>query len=191
MKDFNPDYILYVVDDRQRLHFEQVFRACKRSGLTKDAILEHNYFGTINGPDGKPFKTRSGETLRLDMLIEETKEIFISKKESNKNMKEEDIDIIVNSILKFADLQNNREKNYIFDIDKFADVNGKTGPYILYTAVRIRKLVENYKNKIKLSNKIYNENDRDLRLKLLEVKDIVTRACNERMPHYIADYLYV
>lgn len=190
MKDFNPDYILYVVDDRQRLHFEQVFRACKRSGLTKDAILEHNYFGTINGPDGKPFKTRSGETLRLDMLIEETKEIFISKKESNKNMKEEDIDIIVNSILKFADLQNNREKNYIFDIDKFADVNGKTGPYILYTAVRIRKLVENYKNKIKLSNKIYNENDRDLRLKLLEVNDIVTRACNERMPHYIADYLY-
>lgn len=190
MKDFNPDYILYVVDDRQRLHFEQVFRACKRSGLTKDAILEHNYFGTINGPDGKPFKTRSGETLRLDMLIEETKEIFISKKESNKNMKEEDIDIIVNSILKFADLQNNREKNYIFDIDKFADVNGKTGPYILYTAVRIRKLVENYKNKIKLSNKIYNENDRDLRLKLLEVNDIVTRACDERMPHYIADYLY-
>ena len=190
MKDFNPDYILYVVDDRQRLHFEQVFRACKRSGLTKDAILEHNYFGTINGPDGKPFKTRSGETLRLDMLIEETKEIFISKKESNKNMKEEDIDIIVNSILKFADLQNNREKNYIFDIDKFADVNGKTGPYILYTAVRIRKLIENYKNKIKLSNKIYNENDRDLRLKLLEVNDIVTRACNERMPHYIADYLY-
>lgn len=191
MKDFDPDYILYVVDDRQRLHFEQVFRACKKSGLTKDAILEHNYFGTINGPDGKPFKTRSGETLRLDMLIEQTKDIFISKKESNKNMKKEDIDKIVNSILKFADLQNNREKNYIFDIDKFADVNGKTGPYILYTAVRIKKLVEaNEVLKDSIGNKIYNENDRDLRMKLLEVDEVVCKAADERMPHYIADYLY-
>lgn len=191
MKDFDPNYILYVVDNRQRLHFEQVFRACIKSGLTKDTILEHNYFGTINGPDGKPFKTRSGETLRLDMLIEDTKNIFISKKESNKDMKSEDIDKIVNSILKFADLQNNRERDYIFDIDKFSDVNGKTGPYILYTAVRINKLISS--NKISsslMSNTIYNENDRDLRMKLLEVNDIVTKACDERMPHYIADYLY-
>lgn len=191
MKDWDPNYILYVVDDRQRLHFEQVFRTCKKSGLTKDAILEHNYFGTINGPDGKPFKTRSGETLRLDMLIEQTREIFINKKEENKNMKKEDIDIIVNSILKFADLQNNREKNYIFDIDKFADVNGKTGPYILYTAVRIRKLVEANKTSSSfISDKIYNENDRNLRMKLLEVEGVVNNACNLRMPHYIAEYLY-
>ncbi len=191
MQDFNPDYILYVVDDRQSLHFEQVFRACKKSGLTKDAILEHNKFGTINGPDGKPFKTRSGETLKLDDLIAKTKEIFINKKESNKDMKKEDIDKIVNSILKFADLQNNREKNYIFDIDKFADVNGKTGPYILYTAVRIKKLISsNNIDTSVISDNIYNENDRDLRMKLLEVNDIVTKAANERMPHYIADYLY-
>jgi len=191
MKDFDPDYILYVVDDRQSLHFEQVFRACKKSTLTKDAILEHNAFGTINGPDGKPFKTRSGETLRLDMLIEQTKEIFISKKESNKNMKKEDIDKIVNAILKFADLQNNREKNYIFDIDKFSDVNGKTGPYILYTAVRIKKLIESNKTQNdEIGTKIYNENDRDLRMKLLEVNNVVSKAATERMPHYIADYLY-
>ncbi len=188
MKDWNPDYILYVVDARQRLHFEQVFRTCKKSDLTKDTILEHNYFGTINGPDGKPFKTRSGETLRLDELIEKTKEIFISKKEENKNMKKEDIDIIVNSILKYADLQNNRERDYIFDIDKFSDVNGKTGPYILYTAVRIKKLLPSFENK--LSNKIYNDNERDLRKKLLEVPNVVDKACIERMPHYIADYLY-
>lgn len=191
MKDWDPDYILYVVDDRQRLHFEQVFRTCMKSGLTKAAILEHNYFGTINGPDGKPFKTRSGETLKLDDLVEKTREIFVSKKESNKNMKKEDVDIIINSILKFADLQNNREKNYIFDIDKFADVNGKTGPYILYTAVRIKKLISsNEVSSKEISAKIYNENDRDLRKKLLEVNDVVTKAANERMPHYIADYLY-
>ena len=191
MKDFNPDYILYVVDERQRLYFEQVFRACKKSNLTKDTILEHNYFGTINGKDGKPFKTRSGETLKLDDLIKQTKEIFISKKESNKAMKEEDIDIIVNSILKYADLQNNREKNYIFDIEKFADVNGKTGPYLLYTAVRIRKLIEEAKvTNNSISNVIYNDNDRDLRKQLLKVNDIVTKAADERMPHYIADYLY-
>lgn len=190
MKDFNPDYMLYVVDARQRLYFEQVFRACHKSDLTPGVSLEHNYFGTINGPDGKPFKTRSGETLKLDDLINETKNIFISKKESNKDMSDKDIDIIVNSILKFADLQNNRERDYIFDIDKFSDVNGKTGPYILYTAVRIRKIFENNKYEFKLSDKIYNENDRDLRMKLLEVSSVVDKACEERMPHYIADYLY-
>ena len=134
MKDFNPDNILYVVDDRQSLYFEQIFRACKKSNLTRNTHLEHDCFGTINGKDGKPFKTRNGETLKLEDLIKQTKEIFLSKKETNKNMKEEDIDIIVNSILKYADLQNDRENNYIFDIEKFADVNGKTGPYLLYTA---------------------------------------------------------
>lgn len=190
MKDFNPDYIIYVVDNRQSLYFEQVFRACYKSGLTPNVSLEHDAFGTINGPDGKPFKTRSGETLKLDDLIEQTKQIFISKKESNKNMKKEDIDIIVNSILKFADLQNNREKNYIFDIEKFADVNGKTGPYILYTAVRIRKLINSKKENSILSSKIYNEDDRNLRKKLLDVNNVVTRSCDERMPNYIAEYLY-
>lgn len=191
MHDFNPDYILYVTDDRQRLHFEQVFRACKKSGLTKDTILEHDYHGTINGPDGKPFKTRSGDMLRLDQLIEMTKQEFISKKETNKDMKEEDINIIVNAILKFADLQNNREKNYIFDMDKFADVNGKTGPYILYTALRIRKIIEaNTVNNNSIEEKIYNETDRKLRMQLLNLNDAFNKASNERMPHYIAEYVY-
>ena len=189
MKDFKPNYILYVVDDRQSLYFEQVFRACEISGLTKDTVLEHNKFGTINGPDGKPFKTRNGEALKLDDLIKTTKEIFINKKESNKNMKEKDIDKIVNSIIKFADLQNNREKNYIFDIDKFADVNGKTGPYLLYTAVRIKKLINNT-NFTVMGNTIYNKYDRDLRMKLLEINDYVTKAAETRMPSFVADYLY-
>ena len=104
-------------------------------------------------------------------------------------MKEEDINKIVNAIIKFADLQNNREKNYIFDIDKFADVNGKTGPYLLYTAVRIKKLLG--KNSVGvIENSIYNKNDRDLRMKLLEVNEFVTKAADTRMPSFVADYLY-
>ena len=189
MKDFDPDYILYVVDQRQSLHFEQVFRSCKKSGLTRSAILEHNKFGTINGPDGKPFKTRNGEALKLDDLINTVKDIFINKKESNKDMSSDDIDKIVNAIIKFADLQNNRERDYIFDIEKFADVNGKTGPYLLYTAVRIKKIIGDYSIN-SIGSKVYNKYDRDLRMKLLEVDDVVTKACDTRMPSYIADYLY-
>ena len=187
--NFNPDEMWYVVDGRQSLHFEQVFRVCKKSNLTKETVLEHNKFGTINGKDGKPFKTRNGEALKLDDLINDVKEIFVSKKETNKDMKPEDIDIIVNAIIKFADLQNNREKNYIFDIEKFADVNGKTGPYLLYTAVRIRKLINDHKGSL-LKTTIYNKWDRDLRIKLLEVNEVVTKAADTRMPSYVADYLY-
>lgn len=191
IKDWNPNYILYVVDARQSLHFEQLFRACKKSNLTPSVVLEHNAFGTVNGPDGKPFKTRSGETLKLDELILEVKNKFISKKESNKNMKEEDIDKIVNAIIKYADLQNNRERDYIFDIDKFCDVNGKTGPYLLYTAVRIKKIINNNKtDSNKIENSIYNEIDRQLRMKLLEASNAFEKSVQTRMPHFIADYLY-
>lgn len=189
MRDFDPDYILYVVDQRQSLHFEQVFRSCKKSGLTKNTVLEHNKFGTINGPDGKPFKTRNGEALKLDDLINAVKEIFINKKESNKDMDSSDVDKIVNAIIKFADLQNNRERDYIFDIEKFADVNGKTGPYLLYTAVRIKKIVGDYTSSY-IGDKIYNKYDRDLRMKLLDVNEVVSKAAETRMPSYIADYLY-
>ena len=142
VKSYNPNYILYVTDARQALHFEQVFRVSSLSNIKGDSKLEHIPFGTINGQDGKPFKTRSGETLKLDELIEEVKNSFVSKREDNKSMSSEDIDIIVNSIIKFADLQNNREKSYNFDINKFSDVSGKTGPYILYSAIRIRKILQ-------------------------------------------------
>ena len=106
-------------------------------------------------------------------------------------MNEEDINIITNAIIKFAELSNNREKNYIFDIDKFSDVLGKTGPYILYTALRIKKLIRdtNTTNN-EVSNIIYNKIDKDLRMKLLDVSNVVDKAAEERMPHFIADYLY-
>lgn len=190
MKRHNPDHILYVVDARQGLHFEQVFRAARKSELIGDTSLEHIGFGTINGKDGKPFKTRSGETLKLVDLIKDVKETFLNLKESNKEMSEEDIDTIVNAIIKFADLQNNLEKNYIFDIEKFASVVGKTGPYILYTYLRIKKIIVDYDKNITLSDEIYNDFDRNLRLKFLELQSSVDFAVKERRPHYIADYVY-
>lgn len=188
-QDFHPDYILYVTDLRQKLHFEQVFRASLKAGLT-NAKLEHLGFGTINGTDGKPYKTRSGETPKLDDLFKEVEDIFKASKDSNKDMSEEDTKKIVNAILKFADLQNNRDRDYIFDINKFSNVVGKTGPYMLYTYLRLNKIIESKKSSDKLSNIIYNDVDRNLRLKILELDSEINKAFSERMPSYIADYLY-
>ena len=190
MKDFNPDHILYVVDNRQALHFEQVFRACDLSGIMPYEGLEHLGYGTVNGEDGKPYKTRSGDNPKLEGLFEKAREIFISKKESNKDMSREDIDKIVNSILKFADLQNSREKDYVFDLNKFSDVSGKTGPYILYTYLRINKILKEEGIEYNLTDKIYNKADRDLRLKMLDYVDALELSYRERKPHYLAEYLY-
>ena len=187
-QDFKPNYILYLADIRQAMHFEQVFRTVKKAGIS-DANLEFLGFGTVNGIDGKPYKTRDGSAPKLDNLFNEVKEIFISKKEENKNMSSEDVDKIVNAIIKFADLQNNREKDYIFDIEKFSDVVGKTGPYILYTYLRINKIIEN-KETTTLNNIVYNDYDRNLRLKLLELELSINDAFNNRMPSYIAEYVY-
>ena len=185
-KDYNPDEIIYVADSRQAMHFTQVFRAAKKSHIFEKE-LKHVGYGTVNGKDNKPFKTRSGGAFKLDDLINEVKETFISLREENKNMDNEDLDKIVNSIIKFADLQNDLERNYIFDIQKFSEVNGKTGPYILYTYLRINKLLT---SKGKLSNKIYNEKDKNLRMKILEVTNALNTSIKELKPHYIANYLY-
>lgn len=191
MEDFKPNNILYITDARQSLHFEQVFRVCELSGMTEGCNLLHLPNGTINGIDGKPYKTRSGETPKLDSLFKEVKEIFISKKETNKDMNEEDIDKIVNSIIKFADLQNSRDKDYIFDISKFSDTQGKTGPYILYTYLRMNKIVEKYTTDInKITNNIYNNYDRDLRLGILDYFESIESAFREFKPSFIADYIY-
>lgn len=187
VKDFNPDEIIYVVDGRQSMYFVQVFRAANKGNIYH-GVLEHHGFGTVNGEDNKPFKTRSGGALKLEDLIKQVKEEFISLREENKNMDEEDVDKIVNAIIKFADLQNNLERNYIFDIKKFSGVSGKTGPYILYTYLRINKIISESNGN--LSDAIYSETDRNLRLKMLEVSDVINQASKERRPHYLADYLY-
>ena len=186
-KDFNPDEIIYVVDARQSMYFTQIFRASKKAHIF-DGKLVHYGNGTVNGKDNKPFKTRTGGALKLEDLIKEVKKEFINLRPENKNMDEQDLDKIVNSILKFADLQNDLTRNYIFDIKKFSEVNGKTGPYILYTYLRINKLLTG--NDGNLSDNIYNDIDRKLRLKLLEVTNVIEQASKERRPHYLASYLY-
>ncbi len=191
MNRFHPEKILYVTDNRQSLHFEQVFRAADLAGLAPYSTFEHLEYGTVNGTDGKPYKTRNGDSPKLQSLFDQAREILISKKDSNANMSDEDIDIIVNAILKFADLSNNRERDYIFDISKFSDVVGKTGPYILYTYLRIDKIIKDIHIPThKLSNCIYNNYDRNLRLKLLEFSIAFQNALTYRMPSYIADYVY-
>lgn len=190
-EDFNPDHVLYVTDLRQALHFEQVFRTIEKCEIFKRTQLEHLGYGTVNGLDGKPFKTREGTAPKLESLYNDIKEIFISKKEENKNLSNEDLDKIVNSILKYGDLQNSKEKDYIFNIEKFSDTIGKTGPYILYTYLRVNKILkDNCYIQKDLSSKIYNESDRNLRMKLFDVEDYIYLAYNNRNPFYLADYVY-
>lgn len=190
-KDFNPDHVLYITDLRQALHFEQVFRTTEKMGLFNKDQLEHLGYGTVNGMDGKPYKTRDGKAPKLQNLFDEVKELFISKKEENKDLSDEDLEKIVNSILKYGDLQNSKEKDYIFNIEKFSETVGKTGPYILYTYLRINKILRdnNYSGAV-ISNNVYNESDRNLRMKLFDLEDYVYLAFNNRNPFYIADYVY-
>ena len=186
---YHPDNILYITDDRQSMHFTQVFRASLRSGIT-DATLEHKGYGTVNGPDGKPFKTRAGNAPSLRDMLNETRDIFISKKEENKDISEEDLNKIVNAIIKFADLQNNLQNDYIFDINKFSNTAGKTGPYMQYTVLRLKKIIDSESIKNELSSNIYNEVDRNLRLKISNLPEAFNKAYENRMPSYIVDYIY-
>jgi len=191
IEKYNPDEIIYVVDKRQELHFETVFRVCKKIGYTNNTSFEFLGFGTVNGSDGKPFKTRAGNSPKLDFLFKEVKEVFLKSNEKNESMNEKDLDIIVNAILKFADLQNNREKDYIFDIAKFSEVIGKTGPYLLYTYLRIESILKKETiNKESFNEQIYNKEDRDLRMKILELDNTINFAAKNKLPSTIANFLY-
>ena len=145
----------------------------------------------MNGSDGKPYKTRAGSAPKLDSLFKETKEAFLVSNPKNDEMDESDLDILVNAIIKFADLQNNREKDYIFDINKFSTVVGKTGPYILYTYLRINSILEKEEYSIlRLNKEVYNETDRCLRIKLLELENTLKYSLDTRLPSVLANYLY-
>jgi arginyl-tRNA synthetase len=186
---FQPDNIIYITDDRQSMHFTQVFRSSLKAGIT-DATLEHKGYGTVNGPDGKPFKTRAGNAPSLRDMLNETRDIFISKKEDNKDMSDEDLNKIVNAIIKFADLQNNLTNDYIFDINKFSNTAGKTGPYMQYTVLRLKKILASESFDNNLTDTIYNEVDRNLRLKITNIASAFDKAYENRMPSYIVDYIY-
>ena len=190
-KDYEPNKILYIVDSRQNLHFTQVFRTAKKIKKMEAIDCEFLGLGTINGKDNKPFKTRAGNTPKLIDLFNETKEIFLKNNPREEEYNEKDLHKLINSIIKFADLQNNREKGYIFDIEKFSSINGKTGPYILYTYLRTQKIIKNNSQFVdNLGKTIYNVHDRALRLKVLELEEVLNYAFKTRMPSIIANYLY-
>lgn len=191
MKNTNPDEIWYVTDQRQYLHFEQVFRAAYKSNIvSSDKQLNFLGFGTMNGLDGKPFKTRDGGTMKLIDLIE------LVKKETYKNIGDniENKDLVAEQIaiacLKYADLMPNRSSDYIFDPVKFTDLNGKTGVYILYSTIRMKSLLEKAKdiNYNKLS--ILDDIDRNILIKLLDVPKVLETSYNTKSLNYITDYLY-
>ena len=195
-KKFNPDEIWYLTDSRQQLHFEQVFRTARKIDLVDPKVnLEYISFGTMNGTDGKPFKTRDGGIMTLKNLINLVKEE--TRKHINYDIVGEDIlEDTVNRIaiatLKYADLIPYRTTDYIFNIEKFSDIEGKTGPYLLYSAIRMKSLLTKGReyNQEK-SYKIKNETDKDIIISLLELPRVLTNSLYNKSLNEIADYLYL
>ena len=194
-KKIDPDEIWYCVDGRQQLHFEQVFRAARKANLVSDNVkLEYIGFGTMNGKDGKPFKTRDGGVMSLKSLIDEVKKE--TEKRINKDIVaeeniEETVDKIAISTLKYADLIPVRTTDYIFDPEKFSEVEGKTGPYLLYSTVRMASLLNKAKDEKQTTyKKVKNKTDRDIILTLLELPNVLTRSFEMKSLNEIADYLY-
>ena len=194
-KKIDPDEIWYCVDGRQQLHYEQVFRATRKANLVSDDVkLEYIGFGTMNGKDGKPFKTRDGGVMSLKSLIDEVKKE--TEKRINKDIVaeeniEETVDNIAISTLKYADLIPFRTTDYIFDPEKFSEVEGKTGPYLLYSTVRMASLLNKAKDEKQTTyKKVKNKTDRDIILTLLELPNVLTRSFEMKSLNEIADYLY-
>lgn len=194
-KKFNPDEIWYCADLRQQLHFEQVFRASRKAELVDSNVkLEYIGFGTMNGLDGKPFKTRDGGVMSLKALMDLIKEE--TKKRINYDIVKEDkldetINIISMATLKYADFLPFRGTDYIFNPAKFADVEGKTGPYILYSTIRMKSLLEKGKEEKKETySKIGNQTDREILLTLLKLPITLTKAYEAKSLNDIAEYLY-
>ena len=190
---FNPDEIWYVVDMRQAMYFEQVFRASYKSRLVKENCKLNYYgFGTMNGKDGKPFKTRDGGVLQLNELIKMIKEEL--RKRVNFSNSEEEKEEILNKLtvatIKYADLLPYRTTDYVFDLEKFCSFEGKTGPYILYSMVRIKSILSKVNiNEYKIHD-IYSDSQRKLYVKLLSLSKVLDKSYNEKTLSYICEYLH-
>jgi len=199
VRDYNPTRILYIVDKRQSLHFDQVFRAAKLTGIASNALeLTHLGYGTMNGPDGKPFKTRAGGVLKLEDLIsmgcdkalERLKEADVAS-----NLSDEEKDDIAMKVaiaaIKFADLQNSFSSDYVFDLDRMTSFEGKTGPYLLYQSVRIKSLLEKAAYKLEKGISLTpTDSDRALLLTLAELPQVIEIAARNYTPHILCDHAY-
>jgi len=199
VETLHPDRMLYVVDQRQALHFEQVFRAADMAGLMAEDRLEHIGFGTVNGTDGKPFKTREGGVLRLAdlnrMALEEAEKRIGETGLSGDIGEEERAKIaalVARAALRFADLQNVRTTNYVFDLERFTSFEGKTGPYLLYAAVRIKSLLRRAKEAGHAAGKIRIESDteRALVLALDGFAGALEQSHAKRQPHILCEHVY-
>ncbi|MBE6852961.1 MAG: arginine--tRNA ligase [Ruminococcus sp.] len=196
-RDFSPQKIWYVVDKRQDLHFTQVFRCAKKAELVpEDTELELLGFGTMNGSDGKPYKTRDGGVMKLSDLIETVTNAAAEKLRSSEFVSEQDHEEIAKRVgiaaVKFGDLINHRSKDYIFDIDKFLSFEGKTGTYLLYTITRINSIIRKTNSEdtdIKV-DMLYTDAERELILSILLTGDVFRHAIDEKAPNYICDNAY-
>ncbi len=209
MNLYSPSKIIYIVDQRQHLHFEQVFRAAKISGIVPENVeLTHAGHGTMNGTDGKPFKTRAGGVLKLEDLIamgiEKARE-RLHEAGMDKDVSAEELETIAHQVaiaaIKFADLQNNRIADYVFDLDRLTQFEGKTGPYLLYQAVRIKSLLSKASNPPPLSSPlarrevgrgviVIDDNTRPLALLLSAFPESVDNAARNYTPHVLCDHAY-
>ena len=200
MKLFHPDEILYVVDKRQELHFIQVFRCARKTGLVEeDTKLSFLGFGTMNGKDGKPFKTREGGVMRLENLIADIDEEMFRKIVENRSVRDKDArdtaKIVGLAAIKYGDLSNQATKDYIFDVDRFTSFEGNTGPYILYTIVRIKSILSRY---VQEGGKLdageilpaSNGSEKNLMLQLTGFGSMIESAFEEKAPHKICAYIY-
>lgn len=206
MKDYNPDEIIYVVDKRQELYFTQVFRCARKTGIVKpETELKFLGFGTMNGKDGRPFKTRDGGVMRLEHLISGINEEMLAKIQENQKAKEnlgistEEAEntakMVALAAIKYGDLSNQASKDYIFDIDRFTSFEGNTGPYILYTIVRIKSILNKYHGLGKddsgaVIEAAHSKSEKDLMLELSKFNAVMESAFEETAPHKICSYIY-
>jgi len=200
MRLYQPDEIIYVVDKRQDLYFEQVFRCARKTKLvTPETELKFVGFGTMNGSDGKPFKTRDGGVMRLESLIRETREEMLRKIKEGREMPEEEAgkvaDIVAVAALKYGDLSNQASKDYVFDIDRFTSFEGDTGPYILYTIVRIKSILGKYREQggdagRAVLQEAGSESEKALMMELTRFNAMMQSAAEEIAPHKVCAYIY-
>lgn len=193
IKRFKASKYFYLTDVRQELHFVEAFRAAYKTGIVpKDISLEWFGFGTLNGPDGKPFKTRDGGIMSLRELISVVK--TETRKVIKDNIKEEDKDdlaeVLAIAAIKYADLLPNRTSDYVFDPIKFSDINGKTGPYILYSTVRMKSLLSKSNLKYNKYYKINTKEERDILINIIKLRSVIEKSFNMRSLNEICEYIY-
>ncbi len=200
MRLYNPDQIIYVTDKRQDLYFEQVFRCARKTKLVgEETELKWIGHGTMNGSDGKPFKTREGGVMRLENLIRETREEMYRKIREGREMSGEEAekvaDIVAVAAIKYGDLSNQAAKDYVFDIDRFTSFEGDTGPYILYTVVRIKSILNKYKEQGGSLDDLHlraagSESEKAVQMQLAQFNAMMQAAAEETAPHKVCAFIY-